>query len=188
MEPFSIKNLLKRAFLYLTKWFRLHKIEGIGSYYLIPCSNSDSESKELILFGWNDQLGIENYGNEKSIKLGSDSDPYRRLFNQSASSPFNVVSMRLIFKEDFAKFYHGRNMAIIDADANGDEFTRNIQFKFHPKQPHKDTIDITQNIFINSKTKILFNIAANSELLISFYSKKTEWVKYSEYKKRTKTK
>ncbi len=191
MEPFSIKNLLKRAFLYLTKWFRLHKLEiESDSPYLISVKNTSSEIKEAILFGWNDNTDLENYGNDKSIELTNwaTADSYKKLFNQSMSKPFKAGRIRLHFKKEFEEFYNKNIIWIIYTDANGNmlkKIINNPSAKSVRITQNNGDIDIVHNITIDANSEIRLNIAGNSELVMSIYPKTEYWLKYKEFKRKT---
>jgi len=194
----KIKEVLSQAANFFTKYFKKYEVRSLGDPIVLMYKNNTNEDKDAILFGFNDYLQDDNFGN-KGIEIQNLQVPnpngYQRVINSSGNKSFSVDKFRVQSSDIPTKY------ARIDGDAksglvltvhitnpNGKEYTFPIQSHIYldKNQLQKGIIDINKELTIDGDTYIHFKLRAYSYLVFSFFPRKSNYLGYFDMKKYIK--
>ena len=97
----------------------------ISQPYIISIQNTTTAAITATVFGWNDNTGSTNFGNNVGLVFTDvvRATTFTRLFNQSMSSPFKIGKFR--FSSDTASQLNV-SVNINYVDANGNALTKAV--------------------------------------------------------------
>lgn len=145
------------------------EIVELSMPYIVECINETEEDLTVVLFGFNDNLFLDNFGNPTGIKLITPlGGSYSRLLLQSSNKQFKVGKFR--FRSTTKKQLE-QLIVFKKFDSNGCYYSHPISLADSKDvyQFQNDVLDLTKEIFINAETQISFNLLAKSSLHISMY-------------------
>ena len=192
---YVIKMLLQRIVYHLTKWFKIYSVWEIDKEgYVIKYTNKSDETKDAVLFGFNEYNNKGNYGNHPDVSVevldigGSSASEPPQYPVAGANFVLRIGIFRMAFNRDDIDFVFANKLEVVHTDANGKQTIRPFLplLGFDVYQQQRDIIDMTSqmsNVTVDANTSIFFKIKANSSLMFVIYGKKQKAVDYYEYQK-----
>lgn len=144
--------------------------QEVSQPYIISIENTTSGALTATVFGWNDNTGQANFGNNVGLVFTDviRASTFNRLFNQSMSAPFKIGKFR--FSSDSAAQL--RVSVIIQyVDSNGNQLNKTIplsQTKSLFQQVQTD-IDVPFPVTVDANTIINVSILGNTTLTIAMF-------------------
>lgn len=146
------------------------KPTAISDPYVIMLQNTDlANNHTAVLFGYNDNFNVANYGNDPTVILTNlQGGTYGRLIAQSNNKFFKIGKWRF---QSTTPAQLQVTMLITHTDANGKAYTTplNLSIMRDAYQQQADIIDITKPVTIDGNTTLSFLLLASATIVISMF-------------------
>jgi len=142
---------------------------SLSDPYVIQFQNTTAGNLTATIFGYNDNFGQANYGNNVGIIITNlQGGTYGRLLAQSNNKFFKVGKWR--FQSSTASQLT-QTLSINHVDANGKSYSSplNLSIMRDAYQQQSDILDVTKTVTVDGNTSITFNLIANATLVISMF-------------------
>ena len=193
-----MKQILTSILNFFTKFIKKYEISWLDYPIILQYENKTNEDKTAIIFGFNDYLTADGFGNKgikvTNLQIGIDNPlSYARTINQSTNKPFNIGKIRVQSLVLFDK-YKDLLLTYKKTDANGMEYTipYPVYYGYYDiGQAQKDIIDMdfmlkVNKISIDGSTYFEFKLLAFTELVFTIFPTKSITCGYFSIKKNLK--
>ena len=193
-----MKQILTSILNFFTKFIKKYEISWLDYPIILQYENKTNEDKTAIIFGFNDYLTADGFGNKgikvTNLQIGIDNPlSYARTINQSTNKPFNIGKIRVQSLVLFDK-YKDLLLTYKKTDANGMEYTipYPVYYGYYDiGQAQKDIIDMDfmlkgNKISIDGSTYFEFKLLAFTELVFTIFPTKSITCGYFSIKKNLK--
>lgn len=193
-----MKQILTSILNFFTKFFKKYEISWLNYPIILQYENKTNEDKTAIIFGFNDYLTVDSFGNKgikvTNLQISADNPSgYARTLNQSTNKPFNIGKIRVQSTVLFDK-YKDLLLTYKKNDANGMQYTipYRVYYGYYDiEQVHKDIIDMNfmlkgSKISIDGSTYFEFKLLAFTELIFTIFPTKSITCGYFSIKKNLK--
>ena len=143
---------------------------GLSDPYVIQYQNTNTTTAfTATLFGYNDNFGATNYGNNPAIVITNlQGGTYGRLLAQSNNKFFKIGKWRF---QSTSATQLAQTLTLNHVDANGKQYSTplNLSIMRDAYQQQSDILDVTKTVTVDGNTYITFPLAANTTLVISMF-------------------
>lgn len=137
--------------------------------YVIQYQNTTTADVTAILFGYNDNFGATNYGNNAAAVISNlQGGTYGRLLAQSNNKFFKIGKWR--FQSTTASQLT-QTLSVYHVDGNGKQYSipMNLAVARDAYQQQSDILDVQKVVTIDGNTYITFTLKGSAVLVISMY-------------------
>ncbi len=137
--------------------------------YVVSYQNTDVVPHTAILYGYNDNFGAPNYGNNALVIITNlQGGTYGRLIAQSNNKFFKIGKWRFQCTTP-AQLQVTMNINHVDANGKTQSTPMNLSIMRDAYQQQSDIIDVTKPVTVDGNTYISFTLLNGATLTISMF-------------------
>lgn len=143
--------------------------QAVSDPYVIQYDNPTGATVTGVLFGYNDNFNVVNYGNAPTtIVTNLQGGSYSRLLSQSNNKFFKVGKWRF---QSASSSQLSQTLTLTHYDANGKQYSTplNLSIMRDAYQFQNDILDVTKPVTVDGNTQITFPLLANTVFVISIF-------------------
>lgn len=143
-----------------------------SSPYVVTISNPTNKPVQGIIFGFNHNYCVPNFGNHKKVEIKNlMGGTYHSLLAQSSSKPFRIGKW-LIYANgpknpSFFQF------KLITTDANGESCTNPIRFFINPMQFQSNIFESEQEVIVDGNVMFEIELAPKTTYTLTMFPSET---------------
>ncbi len=142
-------------------------VREISQPYIISIQNTTTANLTATIFGWNDNTGSTNFGNNVGLVFVDviRTSTFNRLFNQSQNAPFRIGGFRFSSTSSSQLL---QTVTISYVDANGDQLNKVIPLSQKKSifQYSTTDIDVDFPVTVDGNTSIAISVLASTTITI----------------------
>jgi len=142
---------------------------AVSDPYVIQYFNTVAVNTPAVLFGYNDNFGLPNFGNAATITITNlQGGTYGRLIAQSNNKFFKIGKWRF---QSSTPAQLQQTYSLVHFDANGKQYSTplNLSIMKDAYQFQNDIIDVSKVVTVDGNTSVTFTLIASATLVISMF-------------------
>lgn len=141
----------------------------VSDPYVIQYENTGTDNQTAIIFGFNDNFGQPNYGNNADIVITNlQGGTYGRLIAQSNNKFFRIGKWR--FQSESSSQLQ-QTITLRHYDANGKQYSSplNLSIMKDAYQFQSDVLDINKTVTIDGNSQVDFPLLAGATMVVTMF-------------------
>ena len=141
---------------------------AVSDPYVIQYVETTGANTAAVIFGYNDNFNLPNFGNTTNTVTNLQGGTYARLIAQSNNKFFKIGKWRFQ-SANLAQLQ--QTLQLTHVDGNGKQYTTplNLSIMRDAYQQQPNIIDVTRPVTVDGNTSITFTLLANATLVVSMF-------------------
>jgi hypothetical protein len=141
----------------------------VSDPYVIQYENTTTNNLTAVIFGFNDNFGVANFGNPAGIVITNlQGGSYGRLIAQSNNKFFKIGKWRF---QSASTSQLQQTITLSHYDANGKQYSSplNLSIMKDAYQFQSDVLDIAKTVTVDGNTQVSFPLLASTIMVVTMF-------------------